>query len=70
MYFHDQLMHARQDELLKKAARHRLAATARRARRDAPARAPQREGSRRPWAQALLGAKAALAGSGQETGPA
>ncbi len=35
MYFHDHTMKARQDELLRAAARDRLAATARRARRTA-----------------------------------
>ena len=53
MFFHDELMRARQHDLLREAARIRLAAQARRARRTAAALILARPRAGRPEGRAL-----------------
>ena len=53
MSFHDELIRTRQDDLLREAARIRLAAQARRARRTAAALIPARPRAGRPEGRAL-----------------
>jgi hypothetical protein len=53
MFFHDELIRTRQDDLLREAARIRLAARARQARRSVAALIPARPRASRPEGRAL-----------------